>query len=269
LGGPAKLSLFARKRLHWLTALSRQKNLASPPQIGIVEFMNADLAEIIKTYATSSETELVKVLAAKSKQNITAILTDLLTLYFNDKNSSTLREYVIVDLSGFTPSERKIGYNGYKQTNIDGAISEFCEAKPTNINTNDEKEKQSKGKPVKKLNGGGNFTDYTFKRLEKDIEENPLMIIGGFIDGRLIHIFRFPFNSRPFTDNLRAKLIKRFPEGKDIYGEYLRNAKFSFKDYRDIKELSIEVFVARDELANYKEFMTQQLYSKLKEASND
>ena len=64
---------------------------------------------------------------------------------------------------------------------MSGTGSKFCEAKPKNINTNDE--------VLKKLNGSGNFTDYTFSRFERDKKENPLMIVGGFIDGRLIYIY--------------------------------------------------------------------------------
>ncbi len=114
--------------------------------------MNSDLIEVIKTYATKSHKDLNDLLLGKSKQNIISILVDLLTSYYNDKNSSTLREFVIVSLSGFEPNSDKIGYNGYRHNGISGGI-QYCEAKPKNINTNDLK--------YKKLNGGGNFTDYT------------------------------------------------------------------------------------------------------------
>lgn len=75
-------------------------------------------------------------LIGKSKQNIISILVDLLTTYFNDKNSSTLREFIVVSLSGFEPNSSKIGYNGYKHDAI-GKKAEYCEAKPKNVNTND------------------------------------------------------------------------------------------------------------------------------------
>jgi len=141
--------------------------------------MNSDLIEVIKTYATRSHKELNDLLVGKSKQNIIAILVDLLTTYYNDKNSSTLREFIIVSLSGFEPNTDKIGYNGYKHEGI-GGRTKYCEAKPKNVNTNDPK--------PKKLNGGGNFTDYTWARLRKDKRSNPTMLVGGFVNGRLIHI---------------------------------------------------------------------------------
>ena len=52
--------------------------------------MNKELAEII-IYATKSDRELNEYLLSKSKNNLIAVLIDLITMYINDKNSSTLR----------------------------------------------------------------------------------------------------------------------------------------------------------------------------------
>ncbi len=73
-----------------------------------------------------------------SKPSLIALFIDLLTLYFNDKNSSRLRELTTLWVCGFQPNTEKLGYNGYR-------------IKPQN--TDD---------PKKKLNGGGSFNDYTF-----------------------------------------------------------------------------------------------------------
>lgn len=40
---------------------------------------------------------------------------DLLTMYINDKNSSTIREFITVTLAGYEHKEGKTGYNGFKQ----------------------------------------------------------------------------------------------------------------------------------------------------------
>lgn len=102
--------------------------------------MNKELAEVIKLYAMADHPSVINYLLGKSKDSVNAILLDLLTMYFNDKNSSTLREYMLVTMSGFTPTEAKLGYNGYRQITINGSkIKEECEAKPKNINTNSEK----------------------------------------------------------------------------------------------------------------------------------
>ena len=53
--------------------------------------MNSDLVKIIEIYATKPHSELNDLLTSKSKQNKTSILVDLLTTYYNDKNSSMLR----------------------------------------------------------------------------------------------------------------------------------------------------------------------------------
>jgi hypothetical protein len=149
--------------------------------------MNQELANVIKIYSTGTHKELSNCLIGKSKDTLIAILVDLLTMYINDKNSSTIREFITVTLAGYKHKEGKIGYNGFKQDTFIPGKTIMCEAKPKNVDTN--------LKSLRKLNGGGNFTDYTFGRLKRDrIEENPNMLISGFIDGKLIYILEFPFN---------------------------------------------------------------------------
>lgn len=219
--------------------------------------MNKDLIEVIKVYGTRPHKELNGLLHSKSKDNLTAILVDLLTEYFNDKNSSTLREYLVVLSGGFEPLREKIGYNGYRQLSIKGKTTkEFCEAKPQNINTNAEK--------LKKLNGSGSFNDYSWEKLSRHKRENPTILVGGFIDGRLIYIFKFPFKSKTFVNKLKTGLEKHFPDG-DVVGQYLRGATFSFNAYRDIKGLEVEVFVSETELKSFKNYITGGLYQVLEE----
>jgi len=142
--------------------------------------MNKELAHVIRTYSTGSHQELSSYLIGKSKDTIIGILVDLLTMYINDKNSSTIREFITVTLAGYNHAEGKIGYNGFKQDAfVSGKILK-CEAKPKNFDTH------SKAKNPQKLNGAGNFSDYTFARLEKDKQEKDLkMLVSGFVDGRL------------------------------------------------------------------------------------
>ncbi len=77
--------------------------------------MNKELAEIIKIYATRTDKDLNDYLLGKSKNNLIGVLVDLITMYINDKNSSTLREFLSVTIAGYNHTEGKIGYNGYKQ----------------------------------------------------------------------------------------------------------------------------------------------------------
>ena len=92
--------------------------------------MNQDLSQIVVCYATRPHKELSELLVSKSKDNLIAILTDLLTAYINDKNSSSLREYVTVSIAGYQHNPNKLGYNGYKQNSAIGGKSISCEAKP-------------------------------------------------------------------------------------------------------------------------------------------
>lgn len=142
--------------------------------------MNQELANVIKIYSTGTHTESSSCLIGKSKDTLIAALVDLLTMYINDKNSSTIREFITVTLAGYTHQEAKIGYNGFKQDTFVSGRTIKCEAKPKNIDTYEfEKYKigERKTRPAK-LNGGGNFTDYTPARLQKDKQEKGLNIIG-------------------------------------------------------------------------------------------
>lgn len=181
------------------------------------------MQELVRKYATDTHASVHAFLLGKSKDNLIGMLADLLTKYFTDKNSSALREHVIVSLCGYRVNAGKIGYNGYRQDGIGGKTL-YCEAKPKNINSADAR--------PRKLDGGGNFTDYTWKRFRKDGDANPEMIMGGFLDGKLLYVLRFPFNTPDFAAHLRAQLEKRLPDG-DAPGQYLRGARFTFRHYQN------------------------------------
>ena len=228
--------------------------------------MNKDLKEIIKLYTTKSHKELVGNLLDKSKDNIIAILIDLITIYINDKNSSTLREIITVLLSGYKHLERKIGFNGFRQTSMGETL--FCEAKPKNFDTEEyEKflEKKRKNPPAK-LNGYGNFSDYTHKRMERDKKENLSMLISGFVDGKLIYILEFPFKTNSFTTKLEEQLNKMFPNG-DESGKFLRSANFSYKDYINSKECKINFILEKNELEKLEKYINREFFKYLIEKS--
>ena len=222
--------------------------------------MNEDLTKIIKLFATEEHSDVTEHLRNLPPDSVNEALLSLLIMYFNDKNSSTLREYILVTLSGFTPyAEKKIGYNGYRQVSIVGqqVRREECEAKPKNINTNDEK--------PKKLNGSGSFSDYRPSKFKRHKKQNPLMLVGGFVDGKLIYICRFPFNSPSFTKRLKDRLDKKFPGGEDIKNEWLRSASFRLPDYSGAPDLKVDVYLKSEkELDKYEKHLTKPLYDFLK-----
>lgn len=224
--------------------------------------MNQELANVIKIYSMRTPKELSSYLIGKSKDTLIGILVDLLTMYINDKNSSTIREFLTVTLAGYKHKEGKIGYNGFKQDAFISGKTIKCEAKPKNVDTS--------LKPLRKLNGGGNFTDYTFERLKRDKREKALnMLISGFVDGKLIYILEFPFNYSEFVKHLEEQLQHRFEEGKDIAGQFLRSANFDYRRFINCPNLKIVYILDKDKLKKYQPYIVKGFYSFLRERQNE
>ena len=233
--------------------------------------MNRELEEVIKIYSTGTHKELSSYLIGKSKDTIIGILVDLLTMYINDKNSSTIREFITVVLAGYEHKEGKIGYNGFRQDTFITGRTIKCEAKPKNVDTTEFEKYEKEGRKTKpaKLNGGGNFTDYTPARLKKNKQEKDLnMLVSGFVDGKIIYIMEFPFNSPDFVKNLEVKIQRwqgKLEGSKSITGQFLRSADFNYKDFINSKNLRIVYLLAKEELAKYKRYISNGLYEFLEE----
>lgn len=217
--------------------------------------MNEDLLQLIKNYTTKEHTEISIGLLGKSKDNLVSMLLDLLTTYYNDLNSSTMRELVVAVLSGYQPSLEKLGYNGFRHNTLTGKV-EHCEIKPKNYRTD------STAKAPSKLNGGGNFTDYTWARFEKHQKENPNMLVAGFVNGYLIYIFEFSFNSPDFTVRLQEQLERQLPSG-DIKGSYGRSASFIFQNYKDARSLKTIYTSPKQELIKARPYITRNVFNYL------
>jgi len=228
--------------------------------------MNQELANVIKIYAMGTHKQLNNYLIGKSKDTLIVTLVDLLTMYINDKNSSTIREFVTVTLAGYEHKDGKIGYNGFKQDAFISGKSLKCEAKPKNFDTA-EFEKYERGErktSPAKLNGGGNFTDYTPARLEKDKQEKDLnMLVGGFVDGKLIYIIEFPFTFSDFIKNLQMKIQKwqkKLRGSKSTKGQFLRSADFNYKNFIKCPNLKIVYLLNKNKLAKYKLYISRDFY---------
>ena len=209
--------------------------------------MNQDLSQIVTYYATKPHAELTNLLVNKSKDNLIACLSDLLTAYINDKNSSSLREFVTVSIAGYQHNAEKLGYNGFKHNSAIGGKPINCEAKPKNIQT--EGYDLRKTKP--KLNAEGGFNDYTVLRLEKDKAENPFLLCSGFIDGELLYILEFPFAA--IADRLEQELTK-------IKGPYLRSATFNLSHYQAAPTLKV-VYKNEVSITNNRKYLNKNLYN--------
>jgi len=166
---------------------------------------------------------------------------ELLSKYFNDKNSSTLREEMMCYISGIESNPNKLGYDG-KTTND--------ENKPKNFDTSNPK--------AKKLNGSGNYSDMTHKRDEKFKLDNPTIHIGGFVNGRLMYQLKIQYNS--LGEHFKKQLNKRLPDG-DVKNNYLRSMTFSLKVIQECKDVELE-FLNKD-IEKYRDFITKTLYTYL------
>ncbi|HNE93835.1 MAG TPA: hypothetical protein PKI98_09680 [Chitinophagaceae bacterium] len=210
--------------------------------------MNQDLNQIITYYATKPHKVLNELLLNKSKDNLIAILTDLLTAYINDKNSSSLREFITVSIAGYQHISKKLGYNGYKQNSAIGSKPISCEAKPKNIQTEGYELKKSKPK----LNGEGGFNDYTIERLNKDVKEKLNLLSSGFIDGELQYIIEFPFKA------VYNKLREQLPERR-IVGTYTRMASFNFSHYSSYPVIKI-IYLNKNAIERNQQYFNKKFY---------
>ena len=215
--------------------------------------MNQDLAQIVTWYSTKPHADFNNLLLSKSKDNLISILTDLLTSYINDRNSSSLRDFITVSIAGYEHSDKKLGYNGFKHNTLIGAKPIACEAKPKNIQTDGYEDKKTKSK----LNGEGGFSDYHRERLDSDLRENPNLLSSGFVDGQLIYILEFPYTA--IHERLKDLVDKRFGDEVRESGQYIRSATFKFGDYKQDEKLKI-IYVNLGALKNNKKYINKELY---------
>ena len=220
--------------------------------------MTPNLAKALRIYSMGSDDFCARMASDYNKPDLVGLLSVLLTLYINDRNSSTLREFLTVSIAGYEHSEAKIGYNGFKTIGAGKTVG--CEVKPKNVRRQDLEDYRAgrRPSPPAKLNGGGNFTDYTWARLEKDKKAAPNMLVSGFADGRLLYVLEFPFNTRAFLERLENRLRRKFPDG-DVSGLYLRSADFDYSHHIDEATL---VYRAAD-LEPFAEFFNRKFHARL------
>jgi hypothetical protein len=210
---------------------------------------NPNLKHSIELYSTESPEELIRFLNGLSKPSLISLYIDLLTMYFNDKNSSRLRELTTLWVCGFQPNTEKLGYNGYRM-DVDTGKKIDCEVKPQNTDN-----------PKKKLTGRGSFNDYTLERFNKDLENNPIILVSGFVGGKLICVFEFKFEC--LIEKLKPQLDRKFQDGQRKKGDFVRSAGFSFTDYKDCPSLRIAYL--RNDWHNFKDYLSRNIVEYFKE----
>ena len=166
-----------------------------------------------------------------------SVIKELLDKIMNDKNSSMARESVILKVAGYNHLEGKLDYDGYKD-------DELVEVKLRNLDTTNTKSS--------KLNGEGSYSDYTWERYDHHLQDNPTMLVGGFIDGKLIYIFKTKYSSKGIQNRIIERLTNFFGD-KSLPRKpntFLRNLGFNYSHYKDDCEL---IYVAPKEILCYNE----------------
>lgn len=192
--------------------------------------------------------ELLNLIVAYSKGDITEeeilqtygqMMLDLLLLYINDSNSSTLREAITCKVLGLEFTGKKLGYDS-KLTNE--------EIKPRNVQTG--------GKKL--LDCWGNYSDLTWRRHNKYINDNVVVHVSGFVDGLLMYIIRF--NYTDLAPYFQEMLERDLPNG-DQKNKYVRTAWFTFTNIKDLPSLQIEYL--RRNLSNFEQKFQKDFYNYL------
>ncbi len=98
------------------------------------------------------------------------------------------------------------------------------------------------------------------------------MLVSGFVDGKLIYIIEFPFNSPDFVKNLETKIQKwqgKLEGSKSTKGQFLRSVDFDYKDFIKSPKLKIAYLLSKNELAKYELYISKDFYEFLRKKAND
>jgi hypothetical protein len=161
------------------------------------------------------------------------VVYELIEEFANDSNSAKFREDVTKLMVGLRPSEGKLGYDD---------DHEAIEVKPVNYT----------GKS--KLDGKGNFSDFTWKRHRKYLGDNVRMLVSGFNHGKLLYIIEFPYSA--LKDRIEHVLNMKLPNG-DVRGSYVRNAAFGWNHWSTGQ---YKVVYVRPTLALHKQCFNKKFY---------
>jgi hypothetical protein len=170
------------------------------------------------------------------------LLLDIVKMYFNDKNSSTLRELIMCEISDIEPSLKKLGYDGF------GKIDrEPHENKPQSYDT--------KNINASKLTGGGNYTDMTHRRHIKYFNDDVILHLAGFVDGILIYQFMVKY--RELIEHFKKQLDKHLPNG-DKTQTYLKSMTIPLTQ---LEKCDVKLEFITEDIEKYRKFLTDKCYN--------
>ena len=177
----------------------------------------------------------------KPKNPAEKIIYEMIEEIANDRNSSMFREDVTKLMVGLAPSKSKLGYDD---------DFEAIEVKPVNYTGGG------------KLDGKGNFSDFTHRRHQKYLTDKVRMLVSGFANGKLLFIVEFPYES--IRERIEYILANKLPNG-DVKGQYVRNAAFTYKHWMNNK---FTVHYVRESIAEYRRMFNKKFYTLLTESNN-
>lgn len=137
------------------------------------------------------------------------LLLELLDIYMNDKNSSTMRELITVLLAGYESIPGKLGRDA-----LDTRTNKEKECKPKNYN----------GTSAQR--GAGCFNDYTRKRFQQDLTDS-LDIVGSlFVNNQCAFVVEYNI------DAIKDKLEQQVHEKCEVKSNaYVRSASWAYDSY--------------------------------------
>jgi len=192
------------------------------------------IEEMSRIFMTKDSNEFAEFLKDKDSA---VLLQNLLQVYVNDKNSSFLREMITCSVAGYQHSKAKLGYDGYL-----GDL--HCEVKPQNVVIGE----------TKRLNAGGCFNDFTWRKFKKCQEDNVRMLMSGFVNGKLVYILEFPFTDEKFLAHMKSNLEKHLPDG-DVTNRYIRSCAWSLKHFENAK-----LRYLAENYRDYEKAMTKKMF---------
>lgn len=181
-------------------------------------------------------------LVTTGKNPFTPLESELFTNWFNDSNSSKLRERITANVCGYKSSDLKLGRDC-----IDPITNIEKEIKPQLFTGN--------GKH--KLNGTSNFSDYHQEKFDKDLHDNLPIIHSTFAHNRLLYIVEYSFSS------ISNKLQDLIHEKCVVKGQrYVRTASWGWKHWIDDPTLKFHYFDL-ELIKNNKQIFVGPFYNKL------
>tara|TARA_Y100000389_G_scaffold11140_1_gene10329 strand:+ start:92 stop:1906 length:1815 start_codon:yes stop_codon:yes gene_type:complete len=217
---------------------AKKKNVKKKHSEKKVTEKGKKIKDMIKKYRMNYTMDNVK---EDELSDMELLLYEEISERANDVNSSSFREEMTVVISGYTNLGGKLGYDAMKTK--DG-VEIPVEIKPKNY--------YGKGK----LNGSGNFTDFTHKRVAKYLKDDVTMCVSGFNGGKIMYIYEFDFKHESFLDKIKKDVTKKLPNG-DVSGHYCRSAAFTYRNYLDAE---VNLVYLSDKIKENKHIFTKPFY---------